>query len=107
MGKSDTCNSQLNGLQSLYETVSHFHFSAAKNRAVEAQYSGIAHTKSHAVFGTARRKETENNRPHHNLYQVAALCSEKILAFLLKLYGQALTVESIIQGYHIQDYPCC
>lgn len=76
-----------------------FFFSAAKNTAVEAQYSGIAHAKSRAVFGTAGKKETENNHPHQNLYQVTALCSEKILVFLLKLYGQALTVISIIQGY--------
>lgn len=72
-------------------------FGAVKNRAAEAQYSGIAHMKSHTASGTAGKKETENIRPH--LYQVAALCSEKILVFLLKLYGQAPTVVSIIQGY--------
>lgn len=64
MVKSDTNNSQLNGFQSIYETVSNFFFGAAKNRAAEAQYSGTAHMKSHTVFGTAGKKETENIHPH-------------------------------------------
>lgn len=40
-----------------------FLFGAAKNRAAEAQYSGMAHMKSHTVFGTAGKKETENIHP--------------------------------------------